>query len=168
MPPTNPPNANEPTNTALNVDMVMTDTIGDYTCVSCHTSNNGTQLPYGNLDLTQDPNRPQTDRYRAYQQMFGARPAQFFDAGGMTLQPLLDGNGVQVEVQPIMTSAGARSSFFAEKMSGTELDAGRAIPATTFDHTVMLSGAELKLLYEWLDIGAQNFNNPFDPAAPQN
>ena len=30
-------------------------------------------------------------------------------------------------------------------------------------HTGMLSAAELRLLSEWLDIGAQYFNNPFDP-----
>ena len=67
-----------------------------------------------------------------------------------------------------MTSAGARRSFFIEKMTGTELEAGRSIPAGTVDHTTMLSGAELKLISEWLDLGAQNFNDPFDPAAPQN
>jgi len=27
----------------------------------------------------------------------------------------------------------------------------------------MISAAELRLLSEWLDIGAQYFNNPFDP-----
>ena len=53
-------------------------------------------------------------------------------------------------------------------MTGTELEAGRALPAGDVDHTGMLSGAELKLISEWLDLGAQNFNDPFDPAAPQN
>jgi hypothetical protein len=67
-----------------------------------------------------------------------------------------------------MSPNGARSSYFIEKMTGDELDAGRGIPATTFDHTNLLSGAELKLISEWLDLGAQNFNDPFDPAAPQN
>jgi hypothetical protein len=67
-----------------------------------------------------------------------------------------------------MTANGARSSFFIEKMTGTELDAARTIPLSTVDHTAMLTGAELKLISEWLDLGAQNFNDPFDPAAPQN
>ena len=71
-------------------------------------------------------------------------------------------------IQPIMTANGARSSFFIEKMTGTELDAGRAIPATTYDHTNLLSGAELRLISEWLALGAQNYHNPFDPAVPQN
>jgi hypothetical protein len=33
-------------------------------------------------------------------------------------------------------------------------------------HDGRLSGAELKLISEWLDIGAQYYNNPFD--VPQN
>ncbi len=30
-----------------------------------------------------------------------------------------------------------------------------------------VSPAELRLISEWVDIGAQYFNNPFDPAAPK-
>jgi hypothetical protein len=35
-------------------------------------------------------------------------------------------------------------------------------------HAGILSPAELRLISEWLDIGAQNFNNPFDPNVPKN
>jgi hypothetical protein len=35
-------------------------------------------------------------------------------------------------------------------------------------HVGYLSASELRLVSEWLDIGAQYFNNPFDPAAPLN
>jgi len=35
-------------------------------------------------------------------------------------------------------------------------------------HEGRLTGAELRLIAEWLDIGAQYFNNAFDPDAPQN
>jgi hypothetical protein len=38
--------------------------------------------------------------------------------------------------------------------------------AGSVDHTNMLSGAELKLISEWLDLGGQNFNDLFDPALP--
>lgn len=83
--------------------------------------------------------------------------------GGFVLQ-----NDPAAGVPASMTANGARRSFFIEKMTGTELDAPRAIPAGSVDHTAMLTGAELKLISEWLDLGAQNFNDPFDPAAPQN
>jgi len=35
-------------------------------------------------------------------------------------------------------------------------------------HKGTLSAAELRLISEWLDIGAQFFNNPFDPTVPVN
>jgi hypothetical protein len=35
-------------------------------------------------------------------------------------------------------------------------------------HAGILSAAELRLISEWLDIGAQNYNNPFDPNVPKN
>jgi hypothetical protein len=67
-----------------------------------------------------------------------------------------------------MSANGARASYFIEKMTGTELDDNSRSITSLVDHSNMLTGAELKLIGEWLDLGAQNFNNPFDPAAPQN
>lgn len=170
--PNNPPN-NDPTNTPL-VSAMASDGIGDETCVSCHTTAGNTRLPYGQLDLTANPAQIVNDPFRSYQQMLQTRQGRFVDAGG-DLQEFTvpDANGDPIDdpaasIAPIMTSAGARSSFFIEKMTGTELEAGRGIPAGTVNHTMMLSGAELKLISEWLDLGAQNFNDPFDPAAPQN
>lgn len=172
--PVNPTNT-DPTNTPLVADVMMTDGVGDDTCVSCHTSINGTRLPYGQLDLTTDPNQDPNDFLRSFQQMFNQRQGQFFNAGNMSLDPfeVPDGNGGTIPdpaaaINPIMTTVGARSSFFVEMMSGTELDAGRTLAVGSVDHTSMLNPVELKLISEWIDIGAQNFNDPFDPAAPQN
>ena len=53
-----------------------------------------------------------------------------------------------------------------EKMTGVELDHPRPISGAV-DHTGMLTGAELKLISEWLDLDARNFNDPFDPQIPQ-
>ena len=44
----------------------------------------------------------------------------------------------------------------------------RFAPGSGSDHSGWLSPSELRLLSEWLDIGAQYFNNPFDPAVPLN
>ena len=174
MPPDNPPN-DDPTNTPLNFVAAMPDLVGDHTCVSCHTTAGGTQLPYGQLDLTTDPNQDPNNRYRSYQQLFEDRQGRFVDAGG-NLVPFTvldaDGNSIPdpaAEIDPIMSVNGARRSFFIEKMTGQELEAGRSLPvAPSVDHRGMLSPVELKLISEWLDIGAQNFNDPFDPAVPQN
>ena len=75
---------------------------------------------------------------------------------------------IPVQVRPTMTVNGARASYFIEKMTGTELDDNSRSITIPDRHKGMLDDAELKLISEWLDLGAQNFNNPFDPDAPQN
>ena len=61
------------------------------------------------------------------------------------------------EVPASMSANGANASnrFF------TKFDAGGG----TVDHRGFLNRAELKLIAEWLDVGAQYYNNPF--AAPE-
>ncbi len=177
MGPANPADPADPTAMPLVANMTP-DTIPDDTCVTCHTTANGTRIPYGQLDLTTDPNQDPNDFYRAFRNLLLSKRGQEIDGGGnlVNIQTLVDdgmGGFTLVDdpaalIAPRMSSNGARASFFIEKMTGTELDAGRALPPTTYDHTGLLSGAELKLIGEWLDLGAQNFNDPFDPAAPQN
>ncbi|MEJ0008501.1 MAG: hypothetical protein WDM77_19600 [Steroidobacteraceae bacterium] len=62
---------------------------------------------------------------------------------------------VPVSIGPPMNAGNARGStqFFNEFATGGT-------------HAGYLSPAELRVLSEWLDIGAQYFNNPFDPKAP--
>jgi hypothetical protein len=160
-----PVNPADPTNTPILVDNVNIDGILDDTCTSCHTSvvANVARVPYGQLDLTTDLNQNPAEFYRAFRELLFNDQGQEIDAGGnlVDIDPA-------VGVAASMTANGARSSFFIEKMTGTELDAPRTIPVGTVNHTTMLTGAELKLISEWLDLGAQNFNDPFDPAAPQN
>jgi hypothetical protein len=65
----------------------------------------------------------------------------------------IDGNPilVAVTVDPSMSVAGANASgrFF------NRFDEGQS-------HEGYLSDAEKRLIAEWLDVGAQYFNNPFD------
>ena len=152
----------DPTNTPLQFNNVA-DGILDDTCTSCHNTvvNAATSVPYGQLDLTVDPNTQLDDFSRPYEELLINDQAQ--EVIGATL---VDIPGVNVEAS--MTSVGARSSYFIEKMTGGELDAPRTLVAGSVDHTAMLTGAELKLISEWLDLGAQNFNNPFEDAVPQN
>jgi hypothetical protein len=178
--PANPVDPGDPTNTPLLV-MNAPDGILDDTCTSCHTSEVAAtpRLPYGQLDLTIDPNQNPAQFFRAYRELLFNDQGQEIDGMGnlVDIQILVpDGmggfvlqNNPAAGVAASMTANGARRSFFIEKMTGTELDAPRTIPVGTVDHTVMLvDPVELKLISEWLDLGAQNFNDPFDPAAPQN
>ena len=81
------------------------------------------------------------------------------------VKPMTTGRGmnrtaVPVPVSPSMSAAGANSSnrFFG-KMEG-------APGAGQTDHRDFMSPSELRLLSEWLDIGAQYYNDPF--VAPEN
>jgi hypothetical protein len=70
----------------------------------------------------------------------------------------IDGNPIE-DVVPIPSPAsvaGARASDeFFERFEDSAAN-------QTVDHYNTLSGAERRLIAEWLDIGAQYYNNPFD------
>jgi hypothetical protein len=62
-------------------------------------------------------------------------------------------------VSPPMSAAGANDSRrFFDTMEGRTVG--------EVDHRDFMSPGELRLVSEWLDIGAQYFNDPF--AAPEN
>jgi len=72
-------------------------------------------------------------------------------------------------VVPTMSGNGARASYFLQKMTSANATRnGSAAPgdANYVDHSAFMSKDELRLVSEWLDIGAQYFNDPFDPDVP--
>ncbi len=167
------------------------------TCIECHTTTDAMgndRVADAQLDLTDGTSDQNADHLKSYRELFFNDQGEELDGGGMLVNiqiqvPLLDGNGNPVldgmgnpvfvfvddpnaVVNPTMSVNGARASYFIEKLTETELDEGRALTLVTdpnyVDHSTMLSGVELKMISEWLDIGAQNFNNPFHIDAPQN
>lgn len=79
--------------------------------------------------------------------------------------PLFDENGDPVFVEITRTvPVGAVMRAAGAVESGDFLD----LFITGGLHQGYLSPAELKLIREWLDIGAQYYNNPFDPGVPVN
>jgi hypothetical protein len=140
--------------------------LADFTCTSCHTPVDAMdmpQVPAGQLDLTDGPSAQQALHFKSYRELLfpdialelveGALQARLVEVGvdPETGEPIL----VTVPVTPSMSTAGARSSgnFFSRFAPGGS-------------HQGWLSPAELRLLSEWLDIGGQYFNNPFE--APVN
>lgn len=158
--------------------------IANHTCTNCHNSvdlNSAAQVPAGQLDLSDGPSADVADHLKSYRELLfgdveqelvgGLLQDKFvpvFDANGNQLF-LLDANGnpvfdvnnqpipvlVTVPVSPSMSVAGARASnrFFAKFAAGGT-------------HAGWLKPAELRLIAEWLDIGAQYYNDPF--AVPLN
>ena len=168
------------------------------TCIECHTNEDAMaapKVPDGQLDLTDGISDNNADRLKSYQELFFADAGEVLDMMGLLVNiqievPVLDANGQPVldsmgnpvtefiddpnaQFFGTMSANGARSSYFIEKMTETELEAGRILSTAVsdpnyIDHSSFLSDDELRLISEWLDIGGQYFNDAFDPTAPQN
>lgn len=153
------------------------------TCTHCHSpsdENGVTRVPAGQLDLRSTPSSEQARFTTSYRELLfndneqelieGAlldRLVVVLDNEGNPLflrdddgELILDANG---DPQPITTSVNVAASMRVNGATSSNrffspFDAGNS-------HEGMLSEAELRLIAEWLDIGAQYYNNPFD--APQ-
>ena len=137
-------------------------------CTSCHSpvdAANAPRVPAGQLDLSDGPSEDQPLHFKAYRELLFTDNAQEVNMGA--LRDILVTTGVDpvtglpqqqpVPVAPSAAAGNARGStrFFSRFGAGGT-------------HAGYMSPAELRLLAEWLDIGAQYFNNPFDPAVPLN
>jgi len=166
---------------------------GVNTCTTCHNSVDAAgaaQTPVAQLDLSNIISDEEMDHIESYRDLLFDDEGQMIDAMGnlvpITISvPVLDANGDQVvdmngdpvfedipdpnaNVPASMSVNGARVSYFMEKLNETELNAARVLNAPTVDHSTFMTPAELRLISEWLDLGAQYFNNPFDLTAPMN
>ncbi len=154
--------------------------VRDDTCTSCHNTEDAMaapMVPEAQLDLSDGISADQADHFASYRELLfndneqevadgilQDRLVQDTDANGNLLF-LTDGNGdlildplgdpipvlVPVGVTPPMSVAGAAASprFFD-------------LFATGGTHADRLTPAELRLISEWIDIGGQYYNNPFD------
>ncbi len=142
------------------------DGVTDITCTLCHNNRDAAgvlQVPAGQLELTDDPSADEPDHFLSYRELLFADNEQELVMGALqdrmieigidpvTGNPIL----VPVSVGRSMSTAGSLASgvFFARFRAGGT-------------HENYLTDDELRLISEWLDIGGQYFNNPFD--APLN
>jgi hypothetical protein len=140
-------------------------------CNTCHApvnAANAAQVPAGDLDLTDGPSEEQALQFKSYRELLFGDRGQILNAMNQ-----LEDECLELQTDPVtnvmtcvafrnvpasMSSNGAAASArFFNKMQGT---------AGTVDHSDFMSPSELRLLSEWLDIGAQYFNDPF--TAPEN
>ena len=153
--------------------------LNDDTCISCHNivdAMGAAMVPAAQLDLSDGPSADEADHYKSYRELLFNDNEQELDNGALQdrLVQATDGNGnllfqldangdlildingdpipvlVSITVTPTLNVAGALASprFF-------DLFA----PGGT--HNGRLTGAELKLISEWIDIGGQYYNDPF-------
>jgi hypothetical protein len=149
----------------------------DHKCVLCHSplnaAGNAQAVPAGQLDLTDSASSVDPTVTTSYEELLFAHNEQTLNMG--VLQDLLvPAPGppdpvtglpttimVPVSLAPPMTAGSANGSVlkFFSKFDGSD-------HGITVDHTGFLTTAELRLIAEWLDIGAQYYNDPFvAPAA---
>jgi len=140
--------------------------VTDHTCTRCHNTVDTMgmlMVPAAQLDLSDGLSSDQPAHFRSYRELLFPDNEQEIVMGALqdrSVQVGVDpvtGNPVfaPVPVAPSMSVAGANASgtFFSR------FDAAGS-------HAGWLTPAELRLISEWLDIGGQYYNNPFD--APLN
>ena len=140
---------------------------GAQTCVSCHADT-------AKLDLRATVSG--TGRLVSYEELLLGDPVIDPTTGRPQIR-LRDGVPEVVRGSALVeTSSGAastagqaRKSRLTEIMWGQTLKAGAAAlaehpnpPTTAPDHAGMLNKAEKRLLAEWMDLGGQYYNDPFD------
>jgi hypothetical protein len=139
----------------------------NHKCNTCHSPTNPANvgIAAADLDLSDGASPEQADHFLSYEQLLRGRIGQTKDANDAVIPECLefetDPDTMVMtcirfrQVPASMSANGANSStrFFSK------FDAGGS-------HQGYLTSGELKLLSEWLDIGAQYYNDPF--AAPEN
>ena len=145
-------------------------------CITCHSPAGiiaENDLAF-QLDLESGPSTDEADHVESYREILFTTNQQQVVGGALVVvmvddpdDPILDINGVPVLINGVpqfnqipatvsspMRSSGSRDGRFMSTMNGS--------------HAGNLTPDELRLIAEWLDLGGQYFNNPFDSTAPQN
>ena len=135
------------------------------TCVSCH---NNAQLLNASVSagLTLEGGLSGLGgRLISYDQlMIGTFQT---DYSGVPLPPVVDdGSLVFPRNEPLVnvgnSDESSRSSHLTETIFHTKLRADASHVLGALDHSAMLSASEKRLVSEWIDIGAQYINDPFE------
>jgi len=120
----------------------------------CHSPAAAPAQPAGNLDLSSTASNADANELVSYVDLLFPH--------NVPGPPDASGNPTTVSVGPFLDAGAA---------NGPDSSASLALFAAGSSDTIhkgILSPDELRLISEWLDIGAQNYNNPFDPNVPKN
>lgn len=131
---------------------------GVNSCTRCHKNDDLTDPESAGLDLTTTTTG--AGRYASYQALLVGRP--ILDANGQPTIEMVDGVPEVQRNTPLVVPGAARSSYFIEKIFEHELRADKTL-TTSVNHSDWLNSAEKRLLTEWIDLGAQYYNDPFGP-----
>jgi len=138
--------------------------LADDTCTSCHSDRDAAgaaRVPPGQLELTDGPSSDEPLHKHAYRELLAGDNEQEL-AGGVLQDRLIQVGIDPVTGQPQLVPVPVPASMSAGNARGSVRFFSLFGPGGS--HSGRLMPAELKLVSEWLDVGAQYFNDPF--AAP--
>jgi hypothetical protein len=158
---------------------------GEATCTNCHAPPSVTgkmEAPAGQLDLTGDPSPQDQLVATSYREFFFADNVEDFVDGAVTDrvyevevtdpdtgETRTEQRTIAVVSRPLLPRNARGSSFFACFTDNNACNTGDpAAVGGTVNHNGFLTPSELRLISEWVDIGAQYFNNPFADGVPTN
>ncbi|HEX6994628.1 MAG TPA: hypothetical protein VF339_10840 [Gammaproteobacteria bacterium] len=135
----------------------------DRTCArnGCHApvdAMGATAVPAAQLDLTDGLSPEEMDHLNSYRELLFRDNEQ--EVVGGALQDRLVENGVDENGNPILVTVPVAPSMSAAGANASPRFFSRFDPGGS--HEGYLTQAELRLIAEWLDLGAQYYNNPFD------
>jgi Tol biopolymer transport system component len=155
-------------NYVQHVAPIWTRNRGANTCTNCHADP-------ARLDLRSTPSG--TGRVTSYEELMLGDPV-IDPVTGLPQIEVREGVPEVVRGVPLVDTMGGnavghtRGSRLGEILYGEELKAGaeaRAAhpnpPGTAPNHATILNKAELRVVTEWMDLGGQYFNDPFDSGA---
>lgn len=154
------------------------------TCTTCHSRGpaNALQIPAAQLELTGEQSLNRASFITSYAElMFTDTELELVDnslteviievdTGEFEVDEndelILDEQGdpipiIELQTIPVPPAASASGARSSDKLFDRFLGSADAI------HSGLLSADEIKLLAEWLDIGGQYYNNPFDAPSDQ-
>lgn len=159
-------------------DEETAELLSDNTCSSCHGPIDNAslaQVPAGQLDLSDSVSIDEVDHLTAYRELlFNDSEQEVID--GIVVDRLiavLDDNGnivfeLDAQGELILDAQGSPIPVLTNITLPAILSTNGALQSSRFfqlfkegRHKDMLSVHELRLLSEWLDIGAQYYNTPF-------
>jgi hypothetical protein len=149
------------------------------TCVVCHNTLSAAatpqiQVPAGQIDLTGGASSVVTSVVTSYEQLLFSHDEQSLNMGillNTVPEPgppdLVTGLPTTIQVAVLLAAP-----MTAGSANGSEATFLRLFDTTyhdpVLDHTGYLTPAELRLISEWLDVGAQFYNDPFVAPAAAN
>ncbi len=134
---------------------------GANTCTNCHNNTNKNSTgPTGSYGLDLRSLLAGTGRMTSYQGLLVGAP--ILDASGL---PVITVDNDEVEIEretPLVEGGSARASYLMEVLFNEELKADKALDNPPLvNHAAMLNASEKRLVSEWIDVGAQYYNDPY-------